>query len=239
MAMVRQAVGDGIKEVAITHHVLSNLAYDREEEIIAKFKSLRKRIADERFDLQLHLASEIYAQADMELFHTISTYNNNRKYFLVEFPMQGIPKFVADRFFDLIMEGMIPIIAHPERNLGVIRNPERAFEFVQRGALLQMNGGSITGRHGPQVRDTATILLRSNLVHLVGSDAHNTTSRPIRLRRAYDAVVKDWGENRARLLFEENPRKALAGDPIEPPEPLSIEPLRRRGIGTLIKNLFS
>jgi protein-tyrosine phosphatase len=242
MNMVRQAVDDGIKEVAVTHHVLSNLAYEREPEIIAKLAELRERIARENLDLQLHLGSEIYAQADMELSHTMSTYNNNGKYFLVEFPMQGIPRFVADRFFDLIMEGMVPIIAHPERNMGVIRNPDRAFEFVQRGALLQMNAGSITGRHGPQVKDTATILLNSNLIHLVGSDGHNTRSRPIKMRSAYEFIANEWGEHRALQLFNENSRKVLAGHVLEPPDPLPIEPLKRKGMLnplSMIKNLFT
>ncbi len=230
MEMVKQAIRDGIKEVAVTHHVLSNLAYEREPEIIAKLNELRQRLTQENLRLKVHLGAEIYAQADMELSHTMSTYNNNGKYFLVEFPMQAIPKFVADRFFDMIMEGMVPIIAHPERNGTFIRTPEKAFEFVQRGALLQMNGGSILGRHGPQVKDTATILLNSNLIHFVGSDSHNTRSRPIKLRSAYEAVAEGWGEHRAVLLFFENPKKAITGAEIESPDPLPPEPLKRKGI---------
>ncbi len=106
--------------------------------------------------------------------------------------MQGIPTFVADHFFKLISDGMVPIIAHPERNAGVIRKPERAYEFVQRGALLQMNAGSILGRHGAPVKDTATILLNSDLVHFVGSDGHNIKRRPLQLRAARNAVAGGW-----------------------------------------------
>jgi protein-tyrosine phosphatase len=233
--MLRQAEQDGITEVAITHHILSNMAYEREDEIIAKFKELRERIAIEKLKIKIHLGSEIYAQPDMDLRHTISTYNNNKKYFLVEFPMQGIPKFVADRFFDIILDGMVPIVAHPERNMGIIRNPHRAFEFVQRGALLQMNAGSILGRHGQPVKETAMMLLNSNLIHFVGSDGHNTRGRPLKLRAAREAVAEDWGEENARLLFETNPHKALLGEEIVPPEPLPIEPLKRKGLVNPVK----
>ncbi len=240
--MLFQAEDDGISEIAITHHILSNLAYEREEEILRKFKEAKERIDLEKLNVKLHLGSEIYAQADMELFHTISTYNNNKKYFLVEFPMQGIPKFVGDRFFDLILDGMVPIIAHPERNMSVIRDPERAYDFVQRGALLQMNASSIVGRHGNKVKDTATILLNSNLVHFVGSDAHNTRRRPMKLREARERVAEGWGEDRAGLLFNENPKRALAGEPITPPDPKPVEPLTRQGIPnpvSMIKRIFS
>lgn len=229
VAMLHQAEQDGITDVAITHHILSNLAYEREGEIITKFQELKDRIAMEKLKIEIHLGSEIYAQPDMELFHAISTYNNNKKYFLVEFPMQGIPKFVAERFFDIILDGMIPIIAHPERNMGIVRNPQRAFEFVQRGALLQMNAGSIVGRHGRPIKETAMMLLNSNLIHFVGSDGHNTRGRPLKLRAAWEAIANDWGEETAKLLFETNPRKAIMGEEIAPPEPTPIEPLKRKG----------
>jgi len=235
--MIHQAVDDGITEVAITHHILSNADYEREEEIIAKFKELQNRIASEKLKIKLHLGCEIYAQADMELFHTISTYNNNRKYFLVEFPMQGIPKFVVKRFFEIITSGLTPVIAHPERNLGIVKNPERAYDFVQRGALLQMNAASLLGRHGPQIRDVAIMLLNSNLIHFVGSDAHNTKRRPLKLRKAWDAVVESWGEERARQIFIENSRMIIAGEEFSPPEPLPISPLKK-GIFNSVKKFF-
>jgi len=235
MAMLHQALEDGISEIAITHHILSNLGYEKEKEIIEKFKELKERIKKEKLKLKIHLGAEIYAQADMELHHKISTYDNNKKYFLVEFPMQGVPKFAMERFFEIIMDGMVPIIAHPERNAGVIRNPTRALEFVQRGALLQMNGGSIVGRHGSPVRDTAMILLNSNLIHFCGSDAHNTSSRPMKLRDALFAVAEGWGEERARALFKTNPQKALTGEAITAPEPLPIQPLKKGLFGKLVK----
>lgn len=235
MAMLHQALEDGISEIAITHHILSNLGYEKEKEIIEKFKELKERIKKEKLKLKIHLGAEIYAQADMELHHKISTYDNNKKYFLVEFPMQGVPKFAMERFFEIIMDGMVPIIAHPERNAGVIRNPTRALEFVQRGALLQMNGGSIVGRHGSPVRDTAMILLNSNLIHFCGSDAHNTSSRPMKLRDALFAVAEGWGEERARALFKTNPQKALTGEAITAPEPLPIQPLKKGLFGKLAK----
>jgi len=238
MAMVHQAERDGITEIAITHHILSNLDFQKENEIISKFEELKKRIDIEKISIKIHLGAELYSQPDLDLSHKIATYNNNKKYFLVEFPMQGIPKFAPEFFFDIIAsKGMIPIIAHPERNMGIIRNPERAIEFVQRGALLQMNAGSIVGRHGEPVRDAAMVLLNSNLIHLVGSDGHNTRRRPMKLRDAMNLIAEKWGEERARALFFDNPRKVIAGEQFAVPEPLPIQPLRN-GIWETLKKVF-
>jgi protein-tyrosine phosphatase len=227
MAMLQQAVEDGIKEIAITHHILGNADYEREAEIIEKFNELQQRIENDNIPVRIHLGAELYSQPDMELFHTISTYNNNKKYFLVEFPMQGIPRFAAETFFNLTAKGMIPVIAHPERNAGIIRRPDRAYDFVQGGALLQLNAGSITGRHGARVRDTAEILLNSNLFHLVGSDAHNTTRRPMKLERAFELILEGWGPDRVKQMFQSNPRKVLAGEKLIPPEPTPPAPLKK------------
>jgi protein-tyrosine phosphatase len=48
-------------------------------------------------------------------------------------------------------------------------------------------------------------------VHFVASDAHNTKRRPLRLQPAYDAVSRQFGDEKARALFVENPLAAFEG----------------------------
>jgi protein-tyrosine phosphatase len=45
----------------------------------------------------------------------------------------------------------------------------------------------------------------------VSSDAHNTSSRPIQLRPAYEVVEKEFGKEKARALFVDNPKAAFEG----------------------------
>jgi protein-tyrosine phosphatase len=228
LAMARQAVADGTTEILITHHILDNTQYRLEAEILQKFEEIKNRLQAEQIKLKLHLACELFYQADMELHHTISTFNNNGRYFLVEFPMQGIPRGVDDQFFQLILDGKTPVIAHPERNVGVLKNPHRAYEFVQRGALLQMNAGSLLGRYGEGVRALAMALMNSRLIHFVGSDGHNTDRRHMRLRETFNLIRDLWGDRVANRIFYENPRLALAGEEIKIPEPLPVEAVKKR-----------
>lgn len=228
MRMVYQAYETGTTDLAITHHILNNSDYDREEEILDKFEELKARLASAKIPLKLHLGCEIYYQHDMDLSHRISTYNNNGRYFLVEFPMQGIPRHVDEKFFEYIVDGKVPILAHPERNLGILQNPSRAYEFVQRGVLMQINSGSLVGRYGEECKQLAIALLNARLVHFVGSDGHNTTRRPVVVQDAYEIILEGWGERMAQLLFETNPKKAMRGEEIKIPEPLPVEPPRKR-----------
>jgi protein-tyrosine phosphatase len=228
VAMAQQAVADGTTEIVITHHILDNTYYKLEAEILQKYEEMKKRLAAEQIKLRLHLACEIFYQPDMELNHTISTFNNNGRYFLVEFPMQGIPRGVDDVFFQLILDGKTPVIAHPERNVGILKNPNRAYEFVQRGALLQMNAGSLIGKYGEGVAALAMALMNGRLIHFAGSDGHNTDRRPLRMRETYNLVRDLWGDRVATRIFLENPRLALAGQEIKISEPLPVEAVKKR-----------
>ena len=228
LQMARQAVASGTTQVVITHHILDNTQFTRAPEILAKCNEMRQRLARAGINLQLHLASEVFYQHDIVLSSPIATFNNNGRYFLVEFPMQGIPRGADEVFFRLICDGKIPVIAHPERNLAIVNNPSRAYEFVQRGALLQLNAGSLTGSYGERVKDTAVMLMNSRLIHFIGSDGHNTRRRPMTIGHIHDTVCQNWGEEMARGLFYDNPKCALAGDEVRAPEPLPVQPLTSR-----------
>lgn len=227
LAMARQAVSDGTTELAVTHHILSNKEFEREAEILRKFVEIKKRLAAEKIPLKLHLGSEIFYEHELDLSARIATYNNNGRYFLVEFPMQGIPRGAAEKFFALIVDGKLPILAHPERNVGFLKNPSRAFDFVQRGIFLQMNAGSLTGKYGTRVKTLATTLMDSRLIHFVGSDGHNTGRRSMHMGETYRLVRETWGEQSARQIFFENPRKMLAGEELDVSEPLPVQPVRK------------
>jgi protein-tyrosine phosphatase len=201
LEMARQAVADGTTEILISHHILDNTHYKFEAAILEKFEELQRLLLAEKIKLKLHLACEIFYQPDMELNHKISTFNNNGRYFLVEFPMQGIPRGVDDVFFQLILDGVTPVIAHPERNVGFLKNPNRAYEFAQRGALFQMNAGSLKGKYGEGVAALATALMNSRLIHFFGSDGHNTRSRKVCMGEDYKQVRDLWGDRVATRIF--------------------------------------
>jgi len=229
MEMARQAVADGTTEIQITHHILDNSQYGKlEADILEKFVDMSRRLQAEKINLKLHLACEIFYQPDMDLHHKISTFNNNGRYFLVEFPMQGIPRGVEDVFFQLILDGKMPVIAHPERNVGFLKNPNRVYEFVQRGVLFQMNAGSLGGKYGDGVAALAAALMNSRLIHLFGSDGHNIRSRKVCMGEDFKIVRDLWGDRVAHRIFYENPRLALAGQEVKIPEPLPVEAVKKR-----------
>jgi protein-tyrosine phosphatase len=53
--------------------------------------------------------------------------------------------------------------------------------------------------------------MADGLVHFVASDAHNMRGRPLKLQPAFDLVREQFGEEKARALFVENPLAAYEG----------------------------
>lgn len=120
---------------------------------------------------------------------------------LMEVPFTG----PADDLFDLAeaaeAQGLLPVIAHPERAEAVHGDPELAHELAATGRLLQLNGSSLLGRHGETSQELAWSLLEDGHATLVASDGHRTT-RPPHLDEAYAAVCERVGEEAARPLFD-------------------------------------
>ncbi len=76
------------------------------------------------------------------------------------------------------------------------------------------------GKHAERM---AHDLLANRWVHFLATDAHNTTSRPPKMRDAFDLVAKKYGPDYAHLLCVSNPLAAFMGKPLQPhPEPLNL-----------------
>lgn len=223
LKMLRQAQNDGIKAVVLTPHILNTSDLDNEDSYFHLYHELVEAAADENIRLDIFLGCELYVQPEMPLDKKMATLNNNGIYFLVEFPMGTIPRFVAEKFFNIITNGMIPVIAHPERNMGFLKRRELAYEFVKRGALLQVNSGSLLGQFGSNSKALTFELIEHNLVHFVASDCHNASTRKCMLRKARKIVIERWGREMAEALFTKNAQLVLKGKKLIPPEPVPLE----------------
>jgi protein-tyrosine phosphatase len=174
------------------------------------------------------LGSEVYFQSGLEkiLDFPRLTLNGMGKYLLIELPMQEIPPGAERVIFNLIMAGIIPIVAHPERNFSVLKNEANLQPIIRAGALIQVNAGSLEGQFGRGPKRTALSLLGKGLVQLIGSDAHNATNRPVELAGAVENAARVVGQEKARLMVTAYPERILAGEPLPPDHPLPAEPSR-------------
>ena len=111
------------------------------------------------------------------------------KIMLLELPHSHVPPG-SDRLVEwLIKNGVRPLIAHPERNKGIMANPKKIDVFRQLGCLFQVTAGSVAGNFGKLAQQCANLFLEQGLVTVLASDAHNIKYRPPKLNDGRDAAA--------------------------------------------------
>lgn len=119
---------------------------------------------------------------------------------LVEFAPGWVPREAQAAFHELVVMGVTPVVAHPERNLVLSRDPALMEALVTTGAKAQVTAGSLVGEFGRTVQSVAAKMIELGLAHLVASDAHTLDERPPRMKAARAWAEKCWGiETAARL----------------------------------------
>ena len=226
IAMIRMAVDDGITHIVATPHASHNFGYDRPRNQ-ALLQQLREALPAElagRITLGLgcdfHLNYENVEDAQQ---HRTRYTINETEYLLVELPDFNVPNRLDEVLYNLRVAGLTPILTHPERNATLQRTPERLQEWLGSGLLLQITAGSITGAFGGKAKELAWKLLRSNSVHFIATDAHDTARRPPRLSEAHLQVEKRLGKPLADRLCIDNPLAVFEGRPL--PEQFELQDL--------------
>jgi protein-tyrosine phosphatase len=229
LAMAESAISDGITHVVATPHCSSAYPFDYGE-----VQRLRERLQTEIGD-RLNLATGCDFHLNPENINALRTDPsrfciNQHDYLLVEFNEISIPPSMDETLHALQLKGLRPIITHPERNVILRHKPERLRKWVRMGCFVQVTAGSLTGTFGPRAQEDSLCWIAHGFVHFVASDAHNTKRRPLRLQAAYEAASKQFGDEKARALFLENPLAAFEGRdlPYVPEIPDEIVSLRRK-----------
>ena len=133
------------------------------------------------------------------------------KYMLVDLPLMDMPTATPDIFFRIQLDGVTPILAHPERNRYLVEHPASVRDMVEHGVELQVDSGSLDGIFGKSARRAARLLLKEGAARLVASDAHEPRGRGPDLSGAARALERLLGEEAPRMIMEFNPGRVLDG----------------------------
>jgi protein-tyrosine phosphatase len=223
--MAEMAIADGITHVVATPHANGEYRFDPEV-IRQRREELQARLGDR---LQLATGCDFHLSYEnlQDVRNNTTKYTISQKsYLLVEFADFAIPPGMDDALHQLHLQGLLPIITHPERNRLIRSQPDRLRRWLHQGCSVQITAQSLLGRWGEGTKKQVEEWMDAEMVHFFASDAHNTTQRPLRLKETYEIVAQRWGEPRAQALFHDNPLAAFEGRPLpyEPEQP----PVERR-----------
>lgn len=188
LEMLRISESEGVKTIVATPHA----SHTEPDRIRTAVESARVSARQHGLSLEILAGSEIKFSADLA-----SRYQegellgiNESSYLLIEFPFtRPWPPLLKDAIYMLRVAGGLPIIAHAERYPAVQADPKILLPLVELGLLVQVNAEALTETYQSASARTAETLVRGKLVHLVASDAHDTTRRPPHIREALERVA--------------------------------------------------
>lgn len=210
LAMARLAVESGTTHLVCTPHLHAGRYANTTASIAQALQGFRAALEQAGIPLQVAAAAEVRFDMEIMLWHAAGQLPflgkwQDKDVLLLEFPHSDIP-FGAEKLTQWLLDrNVVPLIAHPERNKGVMRTPSRLKAFIDQGCLLQVTAGSLAGRFGQLALDISESLLLGGLVTIVASDAHNVLHRPPTLSEGYHCAARLIGDSGAKRLVIDNP----------------------------------
>ena len=201
VAMLQASVLQGVTTVVCTPHYYGKRSpqsfIERRQ---AAYKRLQPKLPE---GVSLRLGAEVYFTED-----TAAAYEDlallaieNTPYILLELPFT---KRYGERLYEKLDElmaetGLTPIIAHVERYPVVLAKPSIATRLVDMGCLLQVNAEAF---ETTSVKSFVHCLMQKGMIHVIGSDMHNTEARPQSMQRYTSAIEKLNGKQMAKKIAD-------------------------------------
>jgi protein-tyrosine phosphatase len=216
LAMAEMAVADGIGTVVATPHQLGHHAKTSSGTIREAVVRFQQALDQRKLPLRVLPGADVRIEPDLvRKIRTgqVLTLADRCKHLLLELPHEVyVP--LDGLLAELASAGIVGILSHPERNQGILRQPGVLRPLVERGCLMQVTAGSLTGSFGSQIQGFSKSLIEQGLVHFISTDAHGPKSRVPVLSRAFEQVAEIAGEKIAVDLCRKNPRAVVAGESV-------------------------
>ena len=212
--MLRLAHGQDTATIVTTPHNFPRSAETVLQESQRRVDMLSRAATEHGLTIALLTGQEIRitngfrSQLETENGATINT----TRYVLSEPPFNSFPDYVEEQIAEIMALGYRPVLAHPERNTIIQRDPDIVRRLMARGVLMQVNTGSLFGHYGPGSQEAGEYLLQREMAHALATDAHGSTGNRVpNMRAGYEAAALLVGEERALMLTRDNPLAITEG----------------------------
>ncbi|MEF9992385.1 MAG: CpsB/CapC family capsule biosynthesis tyrosine phosphatase [Romboutsia sp.] len=216
LEMAKIAQSEGIKTIINTSHYNMEFDYIMGEKLLIELDKFNNILKKKKINVDVKIGNELYYSEDfLETIESKEFYTlNNSRYVLIEFSPTRFPKQLMEIVYELKIRGYIPILAHVERYREVQDDPRIIEDAVKEGALVQINASTVLGKGSKGAVRVSELLLNSNLVHFIATDAHGSNRRRPVIRKAYDYISRKYGECMADRLFVKNPECVINNEDI-------------------------
>jgi protein-tyrosine phosphatase len=202
--MLVSAARAGVTRIIATPHF--NIDKFDHESVFEKYNRLKMKARLYNIELLLGYEIKIHEYPSRMPSSYSELVLGSSKYVLLELPFTCVPRYTAELIYQIQINKLIPIIAHSERCIKLVKDPQLLDELIGNGCLMQVDAASIVGLNSRKIKRFAKKLITSDKVDFVASDAHNAKDYSDTYMKAYQKTIKWVGQTEADKLFTESPK---------------------------------
>ncbi|MEB3285306.1 MAG: CpsB/CapC family capsule biosynthesis tyrosine phosphatase [Candidatus Sericytochromatia bacterium] len=211
----------GISAAVVTPHIHAELYPNTREQILTLCQSVQTELRAHGINLTVLPGAEVRLDPESCRPETWVTLGDRQTHLLVELP-PGLPMVatIESQLFAIQAAGITPIIAHPERQGILQKNPDLLARWViERGILAQGTMSTLAGAAAERSVQTLENFLCRGLIHVMGTDVHHQDRRIKNLEQAATRLQQLVGPANAHLIQFENPQALISGGTVRRPRP--------------------
>lgn len=213
LALLGMEYDDGVRTIFLTPHYRRGMFECPREVIAEHFAQLKKRAKPLFPDLRLILGCEVHVHSDLvqQLRSGSCAPLGDTDYVLLEFSEYADSRSLMSSCMEAINGGFRPILAHAERCAAIRKDLELLRRLVELGVRIQMNADSILGENGLRWKRFCRKAMKHDLLHYIGSDAHDPDSRRPNLGACAAHVERVMGPAYRDKIMKINPQEIEEG----------------------------
>ena len=214
LALLRELHAIGYATVAATPHIRSGMFDNAPADLRARFASVQMAAAEQPDGLPaLALGAEHFCDDHFwELWSARQSipYSGD-KALLLELPPERLPIGLPERCFRMRVQGVLPVIAHPERYAPLFDATDALAPLIEMGIPALLDLMSLEGKYGRKPRRAAERMLEEGAFAAACSDCHRPEDVPI-VARAIERLRALVGAEESEHLLGTAPTQILRGE---------------------------
>jgi protein-tyrosine phosphatase len=218
----------GIRRVVTTPHIQASLTLDpvRLDErlgvVSRAFETAAEAVKAEFPEVEYKRGHEVLIDVPEPNLTDPRIRMAGTAFVLLEWPRMHVPPGTPRVLRWIRDQGFIPIVAHPERYHDMVTKPDMPQHWIDAGAYLQVNYGSLAGRYGFDAQTVAFDILEGGRASFLSSDFHGQSGLKLYKKEAWAELEERGATESLQVMCRVNPSRLLEGL-----EPLPVSDLPR------------
>ena len=212
--IARMALEDGIDHIVWTPEYSASQINDsdvsRNEFLL---NALNQKLLEAGFPITLSLSADFHLDLRENVLKVEDIERaQNSRYVLLSFSQVYLPTHFESIIRNLLDNGYVPVIAHPER-LGWINEKYHVIRsLIDDGAWIQITADSFTGYFGRKAQYWAERFLSEGIIHVIASEANSADRRPPVLSEAKQFLASNLSREEVKMITEVRPQLMVSNE---------------------------